>query len=103
MKMGFQLVEGGCARNFVSAMQLVNTIYVEGPALYDREDFSISGSTTPGHRIKLLSGGDSRTGCRIPAEFVSGTVRGPFRDSPITRSDQSHRRSDAAVANRSQW
>ena len=31
-------------------------------------------SISAGYRIKLLSGGDSRDGCRIPTEFVSDSV-----------------------------
>jgi hypothetical protein len=31
-------------------------------------------ASSPGYRIRLLSGGDSRTGGRIPAEFVGDSV-----------------------------
>ena len=46
---------------------------IEGPALEGRKGFYI-GLIPPGYRIKLLSGGNSRAGCRIPAEFVGGSV-----------------------------
>jgi hypothetical protein len=44
--------------------------YIEGPALEGSEGFFYIWLTPPGYRIKLLSGGDSGAGCRIPAEFV---------------------------------
>jgi hypothetical protein len=48
--------------------------YIEGPALEVRENFSYIWLTLPDYRVKLLSGGDSRADCRIPTEFIGGSI-----------------------------